>query len=44
MRNGDFRIISVMGTSFEEEMGRRIRKSSPLSDPEADRFCGPEIG
>ncbi|GAA5971542.1 hypothetical protein JCM8115_000807 [Rhodotorula mucilaginosa] len=25
MRNGDFRIISVMGTSFEEEMGRRIR-------------------
>ena len=31
VRNGDFRIISVMGTSVEEEMGHRIRTfSSPL--------------
>jgi hypothetical protein len=26
-RNGDFRIISVMGTSIAEEMGKRIRES-----------------
>jgi hypothetical protein len=31
MRNGDFRIISVMGTSVEEEMARRIRRFDSLS-------------
>lgn len=31
VRNGDFPIISVMGTSVEEKMGRRIRTFfSPL--------------
>lgn len=43
MRNGDFRIISVMGTSFEEEMGRRIRKSFPFVRLRSVRFRSPEI-
>ena len=43
MRNGDFRIISVMGTSFEEEMGRRIRKSSPSSHSEASNSAVLEL-
>ena len=30
-RNGDFRIISVMGTSIEEEMAKRISKSLETS-------------
>ena len=30
-RNGDFRIISVMGTSIEEEMAKRISESIKTS-------------
>ena len=30
-RNGDFRIISVSGTSIEEEMAKRIRESIKTS-------------